>query len=369
MLKNQSVLIDFILKEWLLIVSAAGFVIVSIYTGRFPAYSMREAEVLLILFVLFISVQGLQNSGFISEVSAKMEKGGFIPLKLISAAFFLSMFITNDAALIIIVPLTLSLNIDRRDIIVILEALAANAGSALTPLGNPQNLFIYWFYNLDPIRFIVVMAPFALSFFVLLLIVSFYIKANIKDNAVTAAPERSHIKMALIYGILFIIVLLSVLHVLPIESCFIVIAYGVIFDRRSLRIDYSLLVSFFFFFGLANGMKLLLASEIQHSGHVFLFSALASQFISNVPVALLFSKFTSNWQALLWGSNAGGFGSLFGSLANLIAYRFYITHKDSDNIMRFSVKFIVLGYIAFFMAFALYFIVSEFQKDNIFQLF
>ncbi len=356
MLKNQNILIDFILKEWLLVVSAAGFVLVAFYSGRFPEYSLREIEVLFILFVLFITVKGLQNSGYISYLSQIIEKGRAVPLKLVVTTFLLSMLITNDVALIVLVPLTLALNINRKDILVIFEVLAANAGSALTPFGNPQNLFIYWFYNLNPIKFIAVIAPFSLILLVILIISSLAVKteAEIKSERHT---EKGNNKTAFIYGVLLAIVLLSVLHILPIASCFIVIAYVLFFDRKTLRVDYSLLVSFFFLFGLANNMKIILESEIQHSGHVFIFSALASQFMSNVPVALLFSKFTDNWQALLWGTNTGGFGSLFGSFANLIAYRIYVTHKNVNKIAAFSVKFLILGYAAFFISIALYFII------------
>jgi Na+/H+ antiporter NhaD/arsenite permease-like protein len=104
--------------------------------------------VLFILFVLFVVVKGLQRSGLLLRLSQRIEGGQFIPLKLVIATFCLSMLVTNDVALTVIVPLTLFLNIDRKDVLVILEALAANAGSALTLFGNPQNLFIYWFYQI-----------------------------------------------------------------------------------------------------------------------------------------------------------------------------------------------------------------------------
>jgi len=356
MSKNQSVLIDFFLKEWLLVVSAVGFVLVAFYSRHFPGYTIREVEVLFILFVLFIAVKGLQNSGYISYLAQVVENGKAIPLKLVVVTFFLSILITNDVALIVIVPLTLSLNINRKDILVILEALAANAGSALTPFGNPQNLYIYWFYNLHAIKFITVIAPFSLILLSILIVASLFVKTEAEEKSENHITEKINNKSALIYGVLLIIVLLSVLHILPIESCFIIIAYVLLFDRKTLKVDYSLLLSFFFFFGLANNMKVLLESDIQHSGHVFIFSALASQFMSNVPVALLFSKFTSNWQALLWGTNTGGFGSLFGSFANLIVYRLYVTHKNINKVAAFSVKFLILGYAAFFISIILYFI-------------
>jgi len=83
--------------------------------------------------------------------------------------------------------------------------------------------------------------------------------------------------------------------------------------------------------------------------------------MSNVPVTLLFAKFTTNWEALLWGTNAGGFGSLFGSLANLIAYKLYITHSDTNDSAVFTLKFIVVGYVAFFLSAGLYFALRGLQ--------
>jgi len=351
--KTQNTLFNFLLKEWLLIASGVGFVLTSAYTKHFPAYSIRELEVLFILFVLFIAVNGLQQSGFISRFSKSIEKGKAIPLKLVATTFFLSMLVTNDIALIVIVPLTLALNINRRDVLVILEALAANAGSALTPFGNPQNLFIYWFYDLHPVIFIKTIAPFSMVFLIVLVISSFIIKTR---NNMQESMEIGKInKSSYIYGILLIVVLLSVLHILPVLAGLLVVIYALFFDRKTLRVDYALLLSFFFFFGLAENMKILLASEIKQSGHVFLFSALASQIMSNVPATLLFAKFTANWEALLWGTNTGGFGSLFGSLANLIAYKLYITHDNTNNAAIFTAKFLIIGYVAFFLAIGLYF--------------
>lgn len=355
-MKTQVAFIDFALKEWLVIVSGAGLVLTTFYTKHFPIYSAQEIEVLFILFVLFIVVSGLQKSGLILKIAQSLGKGKAIPLKLVITTFFLSMLVTNDIALIVIVPLTLSLNINRKDILVILEALAANSGSALTPFGNPQNLYIYWFYGVRPDTFIETIAPFSLVFLGLLIVSSLLVKTKngAQDNVV-----REINKKAYVYGLLLFTVLLTVLHILPVLTGILVVLYALIFDRRALFIDYTLLLSFLFFFGIADNLKIMLASEISHSGHIFLFSALASQVMSNVPATLLFAKFTSNWQALLWGVNAGGFGSLFGSLANLIAYKIYVTHEGTNNTARFTARFLTMGYIALFVSMGLYFILES----------
>lgn len=195
------------------------------------------------------------------------------------------MLVTNDVALIVIVPLTLTLDINRKDILVILEALAANAGSALTPFGNPQNLFIYWFYNINAEAFITAIAPFSLVFLILLVLASLLIRTS---NNKVLPVEAAKIKYSVfIYGALLLTVILAVLHVLPVQAEFIVIIYAVIFDRNSLRIDYALLLTFACFFGLAENIQGIFAANVEHSGHIFIFSARLSQAISNVPATLL----------------------------------------------------------------------------------
>ncbi len=98
-------LIDFILKEWLLIVSGVGVVLTSIYSGHLPAYSLQEMEVLFILFALFVVVQGLRKSGLITKYSRRIEQGKHLPLKLVITTFFLSMLVTNDVVLLVTVPI------------------------------------------------------------------------------------------------------------------------------------------------------------------------------------------------------------------------------------------------------------------------
>jgi len=355
-LKNKNSWIGFILKEWLLLMAGTGFVLTSIYTKHLPSFSRDELQVLFILFSLFVAVRGLQSSGFVLQIAQKIERGSAIPLKLVLATFALSLLVTNDVALIVIVPLTLSLNIGRKDILVILEALAANAGSALTPFGNPQNLFIYWFYQLQPLEFIRTIAPFSLTFLVLLAAASFFTGTGRNETGTTALQKVE--KTAYAHGILLVCILLSVLRMLPVSLGLLVLLFALLFDRRALRIDYGLLLMFLLFFGIANNVETMLGSKIGTIKNVFLLSAFSSQAISNVPAALLFSKFTPHWEALLWGVNTGGFGSLFGSLANLIAYRIYVADETTGDTASFTMRFLAIGYAAFLIAIGLYFLLA-----------
>ena len=355
--KLKFTLIDFVLKEWLLITSGIGLILSSIYAKQLPRISKDEFQVLFILFVLFIVVNGLFQTGLLPKIGEYIESGKFIPLKLVLATFFLSMVITNDVSLIIIVPLTLSLNINRKGILVILEALAANAGSSLTPFGNPQNLYIYWFYRLSPLKFISEIAPLSILFLIILGISSIFIKLKAKTAKANNLTKVS--KISWIYLFLSLITILTILHILPVYIDLLVILFVIIFDRKTLKIDYPLLFTFLFFFGLSGNLKVIFGGEIPLTKHVFLTSALISQFISNVPAALLIAKFTHNWKALLWGANVGGFGSLFGSLANLIAFKLYISHKSTNDAKSFTTKFLILGYLSFLLSVGLYFILYK----------
>ncbi len=345
----------FIFHQWLLILSIFGLVATSIYTRHIPHLSTKEYEVLFLLYVLFIAIKGMENSGLIRYVAIYFETGNFIPLKLIIATFLLSMFVTNDISLMVMVPITILLNIDKKDIIIILEALAANAGSALTPIGNPQNLYIYWFYNIKPIDFFSTILPFTIIFLVFLILISIFI-----DKKISVINNKIKIKVkniAYFYVTIFIVLILCVLHLLPIQFGLIVVLFALIFDRDSLKIDYVLLIVFWCFFGVAENIKYIIVDYIKHPNHIFILSATISQLMSNVPAALVLAKFTKQWKALLWGTNVGGFGNIIGSLANLIAYRLYLSTniRNFAQVRDFTLKFLFLGYIAFFLGIGLYF--------------
>ncbi len=204
------------------------------------------------------------------------------------------------------------------------------------------------------------MAAFSLPFLLLLPLLAGRLARQREPGPPRAEAGAAGVSAkAVIYFLLLVVVLLSVLHLLPSAAGFAVLFFALLFDRRSLKVDYALLFTFLFFFGLTGNLKIMLARQFAHGEHVFLLSALASQIISNVPAALLFAKFTTNWKALLWGVNTGGFGSLFGSFANLIAWRLYLAHRPATEPPGFTLRFLLFGYGAFFLAAGLYFLVGR----------
>ena len=344
-------------NEWLLILSALGLLLTSIIAWRVPSYTRSDFEILYILLVLFIITTGLRRYDVLGTLARRIEQGRLISVKLVLATFFFSMLVTNDVALMALVPLTLLLNVPHREWLVIAEALAANAGSALSPFGNPQNLFIYWHYNATFTDFVSAIAPFSIVFLVLLVIGAMVIRAPGNPRASSEHSPLS--RRAWFYIAALFIFALAVLRVLPLAIGVVVILYVLIADRGSLRIDYALLLTFACFFGFTDNLQVLLEKYLVHRRHVFLLAAFLSQFISNVPTALLLADFTKHWRSLLWGVSVGGFGSLVGSLANLIAYRIYV-RSEPGNTRAFTAKFHLASYTAFFIGIALYFILLQF---------
>ncbi len=348
-----AVMLDYLAREWLLVSALAGVLVTSLYLGALPRLSAGDLEVLWILAVLFVAVRGLALSGFTARVAFWLERGERVPFKLVLGAFFLSMVVTNDVALMTMVPLTLTLRSRRKGLLVILEALAANAGSALTPFGNPQNLYIYWYYQVAPVAFMQEIAPLVLLFFVLLSLAAWWVPADDGPDEATQAPQVS--VGAWIHGALLALVILCVLGLLPLAWTLVVIGYALIRDRDSLKIDFGLLATFAAFFLLTDNLEQILSRLLHHPDHVFLLTALGSQLISNVPATLLVSSYTEHWQPLLWGASVGGFGSLIGSMANLIAYRLYLAQAPAEARV-FTTAFLAWGFAAFVIGAGLYYL-------------
>lgn len=222
--------------------------------------------------------------------------------------------------------------------VIILETISANLGSMLTPVGNPQNLYIYSVADMSLVDFIVTMAPLSTISLILILILCI----TIKDKEISVYKESSENctvsqKGTAVYTILFVLCLLCVLHILDYRLLLITVIVIMTFYNKKLfiNVDYGLLSTFVFFFvfigNLSNmsAVKFFLQNII--SGREMIIGALSSQFISNVPAAVLLSKFTDNYKELLYGVNIGGLGTLIGSMASLISYKLYAVTEKADN--------------------------------------
>lgn len=265
---------------------------------------------------------------------------------LVLLCFFFSMLITNDVALITFVPFTFTvLRLSGEEAVrklavpvVVLQTIAANLGSMLTPIGNPQNLYLYGKIQMSPIAFIELMLPYsAVSLFFLLICTAVAAKHSgiaVRDVAGALQAEDAGQETAgwrrylpAFYLILFLLCLLTVAHMIPYPVTLGIVVLGVgILDRTTIgKVDYSLLltfVGFFIFIGNIGRMPAF-CSFLQKiiEGREVMTAVAASQVISNVPAALLLSGFTENVEALIVGTNLGGLGTLIASMASLISYK------------------------------------------------
>ena len=306
-----------------------------------------DVNVILILFCLMAVISGLTKAGLFNIISAeiigKTSNLKILTLILVFLCFFLSMFVTNDVALITFVPLTLALlkNVTPKTLIniIVLETIAANLGSMMTPIGNPQNLYLYSFYNIEIFDFFEIMFPLGFLSFLLLSAAVFVIKDE-KYGLILDAhrinQERVSPRAGLFYFVLFSFCILGVLEIVSTIICFFVITLGIIVsDKKILKdIDYGLLVTFIFFFIFTGNVSNIPSVNIfisqALSGKELFTTLILSQFLSNVPATLMLSNFTSEYEMLLKGSNIGGLGTIVASLASLISFRYYIKIKDAD---------------------------------------
>jgi Na+/H+ antiporter NhaD/arsenite permease-like protein len=253
---------------------------------------------------------------------------------LVLLAGALATLLTNDVALFAIVPLAMSLHrltplpIKR---LVIVIALAVNAGSVLTPLGNPQNLFLWQNSGVSFFAFTWALAPLAaalMAMLVALTVVMFRARGfSVPEGRHDAASLDS--RLIGVTALAFIaFVVLADLHEVQGALAAVVIGYG--FWRRDavLKIDWLLLLIFVLMFVVLRSLAALPLVHAWLAGfdlstplRVYGAGALLSQGISNVPATILLAEFTRNWHALAYGASVGGFGLGIGSLANLIAVR------------------------------------------------
>lgn len=314
-----------------------------------------------ILFCLMAAVAGLTEAGLFDRVARLLAKRSGtlkrLSLLLVLLCFCTSMLITNDVALITFVPLTLLMlgGAEERCRIftVVMETIAANLGSMLTPVGNPQNLYLYSHYEVGVGEFFAVTAPVWIAGLILTAGAVLVMRLPGEVHASTESSATFSGKKAAIYGGMFLLCLLAVFRVLHWGIVLaVIILFLLLFNRRIFKkVDYSLLLTFCFFFLLVGNLGKIPAVEKWISsllqGHELWVSAAVSQVISNVPAALMLSGFTENWKGLLLGTNIGGLGTLIASMASLISFRLY-TRGEGAKTGKYLLVF--TGYNVLFLA-------------------
>lgn len=302
-----------------------------------------DLRTLAILFSLMAVMVGFRRQGVFDRMGQALlaRTGGTLPvvLVLVGLCFFGSMVMTNDVSLMTFVPFTFVVlgglsGAEKRRLalpVVCMQTIAANLGSMLTPVGNPQNLYLYGRSDLSLVGFVRLMLPYTLVSLLLLVLWALLLCRGRRERLQPppmpqqTAPGQPW-RIALL-SVLFLLCLLSVVHVLPWGvSLMAVLAALLLTDRAALRgVDYALLLTFAAFFvfignlGRMPAFSAWLQSILE--GREVPVAVLASQVTSNVPAALLLSGFTDNTEALIIGTNLGGLGTLIASMASLISYR------------------------------------------------
>ena len=295
-----------------------------------------DLTTLMMLFSLMAIVAGFRHMGAFDKlagaVTRRIRTLRGLAIALVTGCLLLAMVATNDVALITLVPFTLLLmkqaQTRHQTLTVVLETIAANLGSMVTPIGNPQNLYLYSSGQLDALDFPALTWPYAALAFVLLMAGCMLVPHE--PVATTAAPEErlNPMKLAL-YGLLTLLVIATLIGYYPVLLLAVaVLLLTLTLDREVLRqVDYTLLATFVCFFVFVASVKAYapLAAWLEGlmAGSPLLTSLLASQVISNVPACLLLSPFTQDASALMLGVNLGGLGTLVASLASLISFRLY----------------------------------------------
>lgn len=336
-LKNETVLC----VSFLLAVLSAFVIKPDMLYLTYPDY-----QTIALLFCLMIIVAGFQSLGIFGMLGRFLiTRAGSIrglSIVMILLCFFSSMVITNDVTLITFVPFTIlvlrmSGRVERILKLVVLETIAANLGSMATPIGNPQNLYLYSISDLTAGEFMQAVLPYAGLSLILLVIVVFVGKdeplldVSVKDESGKRAEKKAGrvLGQAVPLLILLILCLLVVFRILPYQPVLICVILVILVINRKLylSVDYFLLLTFLCFFVFIGNMKRipqvseLLVSVVQ--GRELLIGILTSQIISNVPAAILLAGFSSDFSALLTGVNLGGLGTLIASLASLISFKFF----------------------------------------------
>ena len=352
-------IVSFCKKETVLSIAIVLAVISSFFVHPDKEYlGYIDFRTLAILFCLMAVMAGLQEIGVFRFVAEKLlgrvnHIRGLVFI-LIMLCFFSSMLITNDVALITFVPFTitaLKLSNQTKKLIwiVTVETIAANLGSMLTPIGNPQNLYLFSKFNMSMGDFISTILPYALLSLVLIVASCLFVGRDSLESPKNKT-ENNFSKLHIgIYIALFIIALLTVFRVIPyLVTVAITIIAILIFDRKVItKVDYSLLLTFvFLFIFIGNLGEIKPISDFLKSiinDNEVLVGVISSQVFSNVPAAILLSKFTENAKDLLIGVNIGGLGTLIASMASLISFKFVAKEKIGTvkYILIFSITNIV----------------------------
>ena len=337
-----------VLKKNLVMVAALVAALVTVFiVPPDKAYGgYFDLKTLTCLFCVLAVVCALKNIRFFYVLAKKIvelfRNARMAILALVYITFIGSMLIANDMALLTFLPLGyLVLSKTGKTgymaFTYIMQNIAANLGGMLTPFGNPQNLYLYSYFEIPTGEFMTIMA---LPFIIAVVLITVCCLIFVKPDPLQMPPEPVSLPAGrtVLYLALFALSIAIVFRGIPYVVGLAVIPTVLLFvDRKALKsVDYPLLLTFVFFFIFAgnmariDGVRRLFSYLLEKS--TLIFSVASCQVISNVPSAILLSQFTTNYRELLLGVNIGGVGTLIASLASLITFREYTRRNPGKTI-------------------------------------
>lgn len=356
---------EFILKEKLLFFLLLLFISLLIVLKPHNILSHIEWNTIIFLSGLIMITKAMEESNYffvLSEILVnKFHYKRNLTLFMIFISIIFSMFLTNDITLFIVIPFTMKLKKVLKDDYlktIFLEIIAVNVGSELTPIGNPQNVFIWQKYNVPFTEFSFNLFPLFIFQFILLLLFSFLIIKNEKINIYLEKEEYEHMNFY-ISIILLILFIISAKNNFSSIALIIIFSYYLFFDYKVIKkADWNLILTFILFFinfGIISEINIInnIITHINLTNNISLLttSIVLSQAISNVPATIFISNFTNNWNIISIGVNLGGTGFVLGSLANIIGLRLSgniskinLFHKYSFLFFGISIIFTVIYY-------------------------
>lgn len=322
--------------------------------------SMVDWETISTLSGLLLITTGIKESGLFHlvayHIAKKINNYRVLALFLISLAAILSMFLTNDIALFIVIPLTLTLQQivgSNYSKIIIFEALAVNVGSSLTPIGNPQNIYLWHNWGISFYGFIKEMIPLVSMMSTLLLLMAFLCFSSKKIKVINNQTNVVDRGLFVVSTLLLVGFILSI--DLGYEASFLIITFlSMLIIRKSifLKCDWGLILLFIAIFidldlvcRLNVVSQLLAMLDFNNIRTLLLSGALFSQLISNVPSTILLVKHSANFKMIAYGVNIGGNGLLIGSFANLIALRFSANKRSYLYFHAYSLPYFIISLI------------------------
>ena len=347
----------FVKREALLVIFAILLIGLAIAApSEIPRYlQFIDWHTILMLSGLIVITTGVAESNFLRRITKrfvrKTSSERMLALKLVTLTLILSAFLTNDISLFIIVPLTLTLQtLIKNDIgkFIIFEAIAANTGSALTPIGNPQNIYLFHLMKTSFLKFTLAMLPMESVLIITLLLfvlLSFSLSKQIipsSENKNTEKENRLLFYTSITLLFAYILAINENKIFLLYFTVLIIVLYLILFSRVIAKADWGLIVLFcimFIDFGVIAKFpqiyNLVQLMHIENIKNLFLLSVGSSQVISNVPASIFITHFSKNYRIIAYGVNIGGNGFIVGSLANIIALRLskkkllFLFHKYS----------------------------------------